>query len=272
MRKRMLTSFSRVPLPLTVEEYHLAQLWAVAEASKRETGGGEGIEVITNEHFTDYPLMAGRYISGQYTYKIFHLKHKVPSFIRLLAPEGALEVHEKSWNAYPYSKTLYCNPYMKDDFLISVETVHAADRGNTENIHGLMRSKWREVEVVMVDIANDPVSAADYHPDEDPTKYISKKTGRGPLRDPYWWLQSEPVMTCYKLVSCEFRWFGIQARVERYIQDFERRIITNFHRQVFCWMDEWYGLTMEDIRCIEDLTKKELDQQRREGTVRGTLG
>ncbi|XP_045597824.1 phosphatidylinositol transfer protein alpha isoform [Procambarus clarkii] len=268
----MLIKEFRVPLPLSLEEYHLGQLWAVAEASKRETGGGEGIEMLINEPFTDHPLLGGKFTSGQYTYKIFHLKKKVPAFIRLLAPEGALEVHEKSWNAYPYSKTLYCNPYMKDDFLISVETIHAADRGNTENIHRLARKKWQKVEVVMVDIANDPVSSADYNPDEDPTKYVSIKTGRGPLRTPHWWLQSEPVMTCYKLVSCEFKWFGLQARVERYIQDFERRIITNFHRQTFCWLDKWYGLTIDDIRCIEDLTKDELDQKRREDGVRGTLG
>jgi hypothetical protein len=31
---------------------------------------------------------------------------KVPSFIRLLAPRGSLEVHEEAWNAYPYCKTV----------------------------------------------------------------------------------------------------------------------------------------------------------------------
>jgi hypothetical protein len=31
-------------------------------------------------------------------------------------------------------------------------------------------------------------------------------------------------------------------------------------RQVFCWVDRWYGLTMEDIRAIEDKTKEELDR------------
>jgi hypothetical protein len=40
----------------------------------------------------------------------------------------------------------------------------------------------------------------------------------------------------------------------------ERRIFTNFHRQVFCWTDKWHGLTMQDIREIEDKTKRELDE------------
>lgn len=72
----------------------------------------------------------------------------------------------------------------------------------------------------------------------------------------------QPVMTCYKLVTCEFKWFGLQTRVESFIQKAERRLFTNFHRQVFCWIDRWYGLTMEDIRAIEDNTKEELDRVR----------
>ena len=40
----------------------------------------------------------------------------------------------------------------------------------------------------------------------------------------------------------------------------ERRVFTNFHRQVFCWTDKWYGLTMEDIRKLEAKTKTELDE------------
>lgn len=34
-------------------------------------------------------------------------------------------------------------------------------------------------------------------------------------------------------------------------------------------MDSWYGLTMEDIRALEDKTKEELDKQRQLGEVRG---
>lgn len=71
---------SRVTLPLTVEEvreqiilplhgingyisfhfapqYQIAQLFSVAEASKENTGGGEGIEVLKNEAFENFPLL-----------------------------------------------------------------------------------------------------------------------------------------------------------------------------------------------------------------------
>lgn len=39
----------------------------------------------------------------------------------------------------------------------------------------------------------------------------------------------------------------------------EKRIFTNLHRQLFCWIDKWIDLTMEDIRRMEDETQKELE-------------
>ncbi|XP_018026264.1 phosphatidylinositol transfer protein alpha isoform [Hyalella azteca] len=261
---------SKVVLPLTVEEYQVGQLYSVAEASKNETGGGEGIEVLKNEPYTDHPLLGGKYTSGQYTYKIYHLKSKVPAFIRMMAPEGSLEVHEEAWNAYPYCKTVITNPgYMKEKFTITVDTLHLPGRGELENAHELTGERLKLREVIMIDIANDPVKPADYKPQEDPTKFKSQTTGRGPLVGKDWQDKVNPVMTCYKLVTCEFKWFGLQNRVEKIIQDAERRLFTNFHRQVFCWIDRWHGLTMEDIRRLEDKTKEELSEQIVQGPVRG---
>lgn len=96
-------------------------------------------------------------------------------------------------------------------------------------------------------------------------------------------------MTAYKLVTVEFKWFGLQGKVENFIQSTERRLFTNFHRQVgrliikfvlpefatpcfqvFCWTDRWHGMTMDDIRALEDKTKEELEEQRKSGEVRGT--
>lgn len=40
----------------------------------------------------------------------------------------------------------------------------------------------------------------------------------------------------------------------------EKRLFTNFHRQLFCSIDQWIDLSMDDIRRMEEETKKELDQ------------
>lgn len=40
----------------------------------------------------------------------------------------------------------------------------------------------------------------------------------------------------------------------------------NFYfRQLFCWMDQWYGMTLDDIRELEDQIKKDLDIRRNQG-------
>lgn len=98
-------------------------------------------------------------------------------------------------------------------------------------------------------------------------------------------------MCAYKLVTVKFRWWGLQTKVEGFIQKVrpdrpsrrivekfpafffikeiqffsfflqqEKRIFTNFHRQLFCWIDKWVGLTMEDIRRMEEETQKELEE------------
>lgn len=46
----------------------------------------------------------------------------------------------------------------------------------------------------------------------------------------------------------------------------EKRLFTNFHRQLFCWIDKWIDLNMEDIRRMEEETRRELDE------VSGTNG
>ncbi|ESO05982.1 hypothetical protein HELRODRAFT_64321 [Helobdella robusta] len=274
----MLIKEFRIVLPMTVDEYQVAQLYSVAHASKNETGGGEGIEVLKNEPFSategvqpKYPLCNGRYTEGQYTLKIYHLASKVPNYLRWLAPKGSLEVREEAWNAFPYCRTIVTNPeYMKDNFFIKIESIHLPDRGDTQNAHGLDKETLSKREVIKIDIANDAVDPADRKPDINPSMYKSVKTGRGPLAGYSWDKTCQPVMCCYKLVTVEFKWWGLQSKVEKFIQKGERRIFTNFHREVFCWTDEWFGLTMADIRALEDKTKKELDQQLHTGEVKGT--
>uniref|UniRef100_A0A3B3CKY6 Phosphatidylinositol transfer protein alpha isoform n=1 Tax=Oryzias melastigma TaxID=30732 RepID=A0A3B3CKY6_ORYME len=269
-----LFSYSRIVLPVSVEEYQVGQLYAVAEASKNETGGGEGVEVLVNEPYEE----SGE--KGQYTHKVYHLQSKVPPLIRALAPKGSLEIHEKAWNAYPYCRTSdrrhvsIQNTYMKEKFMIKIETWHKPDMGNQENVHGLDDKTWGNVEVVNIDIADkDSISPKDYKADQDPSIFKSEKTGRGPL-GPDWKNELAnnphcPHMCAYKLVTVEFKWLGLQSKIESYIQKVEKRLFTHFHRQLFCSIDKWIELTMDDIRRMEEETKKELDEMRKNDEVKG---
>ena len=148
----------RIPLPISTKEYQVGQLYSVAEASKDNTGGGEGVEVVKNEPYEDENS------KGQYTYKIFRMESKVPPMIRKLMPKGSMTFHEHAWNAYPYCKTVISNPgYMKDNFECKIETWHKDnDLGDQENIHNLSAKDWKSTDVVRIDIVNDNIKKGDY--------------------------------------------------------------------------------------------------------------
>ncbi|KAI6214539.1 Phosphatidylinositol transfer protein [Aphelenchoides besseyi] len=264
----------RVVLPMSVEEYQVGQLFSVAEASKNETGGGEGVEVLKNEPFNNFPLLNGAFDSGQYTHKIYHLQSKVPALLRKVAPRGSLAIHEKAWNAYPYCRTELSNPdYMGDNFFVRIETMHLNDRGTTANAHSLKPDVLAKRDVVNINIANDNefLNREDVKPETSPRTFYSERTGRGRL-DPATWRQDcEPVMCAYKLVTVYFKWFGLQNMVESFAHKQYPRLFSKFHREVFCWIDRWYGLTMADIRELERLAQQELDEARKSGTVRGMV-
>ncbi|KAG7256816.1 hypothetical protein CRUP_035915, partial [Coryphaenoides rupestris] len=106
-----------------IKEYRVVLPCSVEEASKNETGGGEGIQVLKNEPYEKDEE------KGQYTHKVYHLASKVPRYLQMIAPEGSLVFHEKAWNAYPYCRTIV--------------TVHKLDEAT-----------WKTVDVVPIDIAD----------------------------------------------------------------------------------------------------------------------
>nr|XP_042703513.1 phosphatidylinositol transfer protein alpha isoform-like [Chrysemys picta bellii] len=255
------------PGSIRLPQYQVGQLFAVAEASKNNTGGGEGIEVVTNEPYE----RLGE--AGQYTHKIYHLHSKVPAFVKMLAPEGSLVFHEKAWNAYPYCRTGEKNKLQaawEGPFKIIKqlnEVNYVVELSNRAHHHRVYHGVWRQVSTNCLSLCQD------YKADEDPALFTSVKTGRGPL-GPDWKRelgsnQESPHMCAYKLVTVNFRWWGLQGRMEKFIHKQEQRLFTNFNRQVFCWLDKWVDLSMADIRRMEEETQKELDEMRQNGAVRG---
>ncbi|CAL8360269.1 unnamed protein product [Merluccius merluccius] len=162
------------------------------------------------------------------------------------------------------------------NFYIKIETWHKPDMGEQENVHGLDAEAWKKTEVVHIDIADrTKVGAKDYKPDQDPATFVSKKTNRGPL-GPNWKMELQnntscPHMCAYKLVTVHFKWLGMQTKMENTIHNQELRLFTNFHRQLFCSLDQWVELSMDDIRLMEEETQKELDKMRADGELKGTI-
>jgi len=82
-----------------------------------------------------------------------------------------------------------------------------------------------------MDIVTDQISSGDYQREEDPRLFCSEKTGRGPLsetwREDYARTIREScggpcdlaLMCAYKLCKVEFRYWGLQGKIENFIHD-----------------------------------------------------
>nr|XP_055063620.1 membrane-associated phosphatidylinositol transfer protein 2 isoform X4 [Misgurnus anguillicaudatus] len=258
----MLIKEYRIPMPMSVEEYRIAQLYMIQKKSREESEGeGSGVEILENRPYIDGP--GG---SGQYTHKVYHIGQHIPSWFRSILPKAALRVEEESWNAYPYTRTRYTCPFV-EKFSIDIETFYRPDTGTQNDVFSMSSAEKRQRDIDPIDIVKDFIAPHEYLAEEDPKLYKSVKTQRGPLSDD--WIDeintnpgNMPVMCAYKLCKVEFRYWGMQSKIERFIHDVGlRKVMVRAHRQAWCWQDEWYGLTMEDVRKLEQETQLALAQK-----------
>ncbi|XP_066255430.1 cytoplasmic phosphatidylinositol transfer protein 1 [Euwallacea similis] len=239
----VLTKEYRICMPLTVEEYQIGQLYMIARHSLEQSGDGVGVEVVENKEIFD-----SEHGKGQYTEKRIHLSNRLPYWIQAIIPK-LFYVTEKAWNYYPYTITDYTCSFIPR-FHISIQTKYENNSGTTENCLNLSPDQLAERIVEHIDIAYDELSAKHYKEEEDLRFFKSAKTNRGPLIEG-WRTNYQPIMCSYKLVNAYFEVFGLQTKVEEYIQSCIREILLLGHRQAFAWMDEWIDMSMDDVRKYE---------------------
>ncbi|XP_074212256.1 membrane-associated phosphatidylinositol transfer protein 2 isoform X2 [Camelus bactrianus] len=240
-------------LPISPQPHQhllLSVFSAIQKKSRNETfGEGSGVEILENRPYTDGP--GG---SGQYTHKVYHVGMHIPSWFRSILPKAALRVVEESWNAYPYTRTRFTCPFV-EKFSIDIETFYKTDAGENPNVFSLSPVEKNQLTIDFIDIVKDPVPPNEYKTEEDPKLFHSTKTQRGPLSEN--WIEEYkqhvfPIMCAYKLCKVEFRYWGMQSKIERFIHDTGlRKVMVRAHRQAWCWQDEWYGLNMDNIRELE---------------------
>ncbi|EDW36224.1 GL17678 [Drosophila persimilis] len=249
----VLTREYRVCMPLTVEEYKIGQLYMIARHSLEQSEEGEGVEVVENRPCED--AVHGK---GQYTEKHIHLSSRLPYWVQAICPR-VFYVIEKSWNYYPYTLTEYTCSFIPKLHVL-IKTKYEDNNGTTENCLDLTEEELKVRSVDHPDIAFDEFNAKHYKREEDPKFFKSEKTGRGPLIEG-WRETDKPIMCSYKVVHASFEVWGLQTKVEDFIQRGIRDILLLGHRQAFAWLDEWHGMTLEDVRDYERKKQAETNER-----------
>ncbi|ETW40653.1 hypothetical protein PFNF135_04959 [Plasmodium falciparum NF135/5.C10] len=259
----------RLAMPLTIEEYKVCQLYFVAKASLEDAENNinsncekgdenndskKGIVILKNESYINEDGTC-----GQYTYKRINLINKLPKWLLNFIDPKYCIIDEKSWNAYPYLKTVYESsgfPKAK----IQVESAHFNGYDTEENALNLSEEALSLRKVIYVDIVNDKISYKDYNESEDPSLFYSDKAKRGKL-EKNWKENHSIIMTCYKVFTINIPYFGIFcSKLENWIISALRDNILKYHRKAFCWIDEWIDLTIDDIRNLERDVQKKLNK------------
>lgn len=272
----------RVPLPLTASEFHRGQLYMVAEQSLEATDGAEGVEWVKNERFDNRdghmppcPItgVAVPKAEGQYTLKRYFLKSKVPGIVAALVPTDALYLIEVAFNCYPKCLTVLINGYLsREKFKIEVETMHVDGNIDEPNAVGLTPAELAIRKVEYIDILDghaDP-KAKEYDARFDCSKVKSEKTGRGPLTKGWERRTSElglPLMCCYKVIRADFKYFGMQSKIENTIINSQRDLFGRTLAAAFGTIDKWSDKSMDEIREMEREVAR-----RAETKLKGTAG
>ncbi|XP_043465885.1 cytoplasmic phosphatidylinositol transfer protein 1 [Leptopilina heterotoma] len=249
----VLTKEYRICMPLTVEEYRIGQLYMIARHSHEQSDHDEGVEVVENCECED-PTHG----KGRYTEKRIHLSSKLPYWIQSIIPR-IFYVTEKAWNYYPFTITEYTCSFIPK-FQIYIKTRYEDNNGSTENCLGLSPVELVHRELDFIDIAYDEITAKHYKEEEDPKFFQSKLTGRGPLIEG-WKDTTQPIMCSYKVVNASFEVWGMQTRVEDFVQRCIRDILLLGHRQAFAWIDEWHDMTLQDVRKYEEKMQAETNEK-----------
>jgi len=146
-------------------------------------------------------------------------------------------------------------------FSVNILTKYENNNGSTENCLEASGETLEARKVDFVDIAMDACAPHHYKESEDLATFKSTKTSRGPLQEG-WREDTQPIMCSYKLVDVRFdMMYLMQARIEEFVHKSIREILLVGHRQAFAWIDEWFGMSLQDVRDYENRMQEETNEK-----------
>ncbi|XP_068338508.1 uncharacterized protein [Pyrus communis] len=215
----------RIVMPVSLEEYQVAQTYMVMKMQKQNTTSTEGVEIVESRPFEDDVFGKGHYSS-----KIYRLQSKAPGWLTTFAPAEALILQEEAWNAYPRCKTGFP----------SVPLVNCCIPCFLTHFELILMG-------ILVDckcMANGTVIKCPYFTKFQLTVETVHRADKGHSDND----KSDPVMTAYKLVTIDAPYWGFGNKLEQALLLGERALFLESHRNCFSWIDEWFGMTVEQIR------------------------
>ena len=97
------------------------------------------------------------------------------------------------------------------------------------------------------------------------TSSTPRRRGSSPISIDRWGLNTETVISFVHFLREPW-----SLKISALLHIINTRFWLIIALQLFCWTDKWHGMTMADIRALEEETKRKLDEERAKGEIRGT--
>lgn len=174
---------------------------------------------------------------------------------------------EQAWNGFPHHcLTVYESPFFGNSFHLSIESQYVQENRWQENALRLKDEELASREVVVLNIASE--KHLRMTPDTDVRAFESKKGDRPVLdEDGVWMRQGSPMVHCYKVCRLDISAKSLPgSRIESWghKHGLEASFL-RYNRQVFCWMDSWLGLKINDVDGFDDNFLEARHEQQRPG-------
>eukprot|EP00915_Cephaloidophora_sp_WS-2016_P005867 GHVH01007749.1.p1 GENE.GHVH01007749.1~~GHVH01007749.1.p1 ORF type:complete len:785 (+),score=101.37 GHVH01007749.1:34-2388(+) len=241
----------RIPLPIGIHEYAIAQLYNVAQRTIEDQ-----IRAITEQcsdscqFLKNEPFTSPDGVNGQYSEKILSLGGRFPKWIANLLDPEYFTIIEDSWNSYPTFKTKYRSNFIKK-FTVEFHTDHLPgfEVPPGRVVKSVDEALDGDREIIFLDIVSDPTPCAVI----DLKKLISlRKNWHGIPID---WMSDIKFdkLTAVKVFIVDLPMLPsiVQGRVENFVVNAMKGELVNFHRKIISSVDQWSGFELDQIRILE---------------------
>lgn len=257
----------RVPMPITMKEYEIGYRYTDAKMKLEQTGDNKGcLNIMYNEGIHCEQLGGD---SDAIT-NVLNLSSQIPYYLNN-SRYGNTEVFIHSYRIFPKNYAEYSEPeFMKQHFYIINNGIVLDDNGNSDNALNLTGEKLTNRVIEIIDIRNTALNYYDKDMSEDPATCALASRNSELL--PENWMETETnIVTSYQFNDILYLHFSLQGMGEKNIQTALRRILQVFHRKMYCWMDEWKNMTLNEVKIYEKQVFEKLNIKIREPEFSGMV-
>jgi len=187
---------------------------------------------------------------GLYTQRVYTIGNYLPGWVSALLPSSAVTFIEDCYDCPPYTRTKVWNAFLGERLTFTIDGVVLDGVQEVDNPLELTAADLEVRQKMVVDIVEVKTPTC-VDQGSHPTKVQLRTVTPANLQRG--WLAStakmaQKLITVYKVITVKVPIWGFQGRAESWIATFEETVLSEVFQQLYCWADEWYPMTLAEVR------------------------